>query len=253
MATRFEIAIPYGTPHAQPAAEAALDLIDELEEQMTVYRDTSEVSRLNAAGRAVLEPPLFELLQRCAVLTRETGGAFDAAAGALVKCWGFHKRQGRIPTPAELNEAMARTGFRHVVLDAEKCEVLFARPGGGAEHGCRRQGVRARPRRRVVAGGVRHPLGAAARRREQRPRPRRAAERPPRLARPHHPPARPGTQPGERVAGPRSARARRRTPTSISSTTGRGTGTCSTHAPAVRWAASARPVVSPPPPPTPTP
>ena len=28
MATTFEIAIPYGTPHALPAAEAALDLID---------------------------------------------------------------------------------------------------------------------------------------------------------------------------------------------------------------------------------
>ena len=30
MATTFEIAIPYGTPNALPAAEAALDLIDEL-------------------------------------------------------------------------------------------------------------------------------------------------------------------------------------------------------------------------------
>lgn len=130
MATTFEIAIPYGTPNALPAAEAALDLIDELEEQMTVYRDTSEVSRLNAAGRTdAMEPQLFALLQRCAVLTHDTGGAFDVACGALVKCWGFHKRQGRIPTGAELNEAMARTGFRHVILNADTRAVRFARPG----------------------------------------------------------------------------------------------------------------------------
>lgn len=129
MATTFEIAIPYGTRHAQPAAEAALDLIDQLEEQMTVYRDTSDISRLNATGRAVVEPQLFALLQRCAVLTRDTDGAFDAAAGALVKCWGFYKREGRIPTGAELNAAMTRTGFRHVILDAETCEVRFTRPG----------------------------------------------------------------------------------------------------------------------------
>lgn len=129
MATTFEVAIPYGTPNALPAAEAALDLIDQLEEQMTVYRESSEVSRLNATGRAVLEPQLFALLQRCATLTRDTNGAFDAASGALVKCWGFYKREGRVPTGAELNEAMARTGFRHVILNAESCEVRFARPG----------------------------------------------------------------------------------------------------------------------------
>jgi FAD:protein FMN transferase len=124
------VAIPYGTPHALAAAEAALDLIDQLEEQMTVYRDTSEVSRLNAAGRADgMEPQLFALLQRCAVLNRDTEGAFDVACGALVKCWGFYKREGRIPTGTELNAAMARTGFRHVILNAETCGVRFARPG----------------------------------------------------------------------------------------------------------------------------
>jgi thiamine biosynthesis lipoprotein len=130
MATTFEVAIPYGTPHALQAAEAALDLIDELEEQMTVYRDTSEISRLNTAGRVEeMEPHLFALLQRCAVLTRDTGGAFDVACGALVKCWGFYKREGRIPTGVELNEAMARTGFRHVILNADTRAVRFTRPG----------------------------------------------------------------------------------------------------------------------------
>jgi thiamine biosynthesis lipoprotein len=130
MATTFEIAIPYGTPHALAAAEAALDLIDQLEEQMTVYRDSSEVSRLNETGRTdELEPQLFALLQRCATLTRDTEGAFDVACGALVKCWGFYKREGRIPTGVELNAAMGRTGFRHVILDADSRSVRYARPG----------------------------------------------------------------------------------------------------------------------------
>src|SRR5262249_48226949 len=41
MATDFEIALPFATPDALPAAEAALDLIDALEQQLTVYRDDS--------------------------------------------------------------------------------------------------------------------------------------------------------------------------------------------------------------------
>ncbi len=129
MATTFEIAIPYGTPHAIEAGEAALDLIDRLEDQLTVYRDTSEVSRLNAAGAAVVEPNLFDLLQRCATLTNDTGGAFDAACGAVIKCWGFYKREGQVPTEPELTAAMHRTGFRHVILDAPTRTVKFNRPG----------------------------------------------------------------------------------------------------------------------------
>lgn len=129
MATTFEIAIPYGTPHSIQAGEAALDLIDSLEDQLTVYRETSEVSRLNASGSAVVEPGLFDLLQRCATLTNDTAGAFDAACGAVIKCWGFYKREGRVPTEPELTVAMHRTGFRHVILDDATRSVKLNRPG----------------------------------------------------------------------------------------------------------------------------
>ena len=83
---------------ARPAAaEAALDLIDELEDQLTVFRDHSEVSRLNAtaADRAVeVEPDLFDLIEFSAHITRQTHGAFDIATGALIKAWGFLPPRG---------------------------------------------------------------------------------------------------------------------------------------------------------------
>src|SRR5262249_51214874 len=55
MATTFEVVLPLGTADAIPAAESALDEIDALEGQLTVYRDSSEVSRLNrlAYGGAI--------------------------------------------------------------------------------------------------------------------------------------------------------------------------------------------------------
>jgi thiamine biosynthesis lipoprotein len=129
MATTFEVAIPVGA-HRNPvaAAEDALDLIDALEDQMTAFRDHSEVSRLNAAaagGFVEVEPQLFALFERCAVWTRETAGAFDIATGALTKAWGFFRREGRVPPPRELVVAMRATGFRHVVLDTERRAVKF--------------------------------------------------------------------------------------------------------------------------------
>lgn len=132
MATTFEIAIPFGRPDAIAAAEDALDLIDTLEDQMTVYRDHSEVSRLNAAapGQAVtVEEQLFELFARCAAWTRETEGAFDIATGAIIKAWGFFKREGCVPLPRERAGAMARTGMRHVILDPAARSVKYRVPG----------------------------------------------------------------------------------------------------------------------------
>jgi thiamine biosynthesis lipoprotein len=133
MATTFEVAIPCGS-HYDPVAAAtdALDTIDNLEDQMTVYRVHSEVSHLNrtAASEPVqIEEQLFNLFERCAVWTRETEGAFDIATGALIKEWGFFWREGRVPTPRQRTEAMSRTGFRHVILDPESHTVKYRHVG----------------------------------------------------------------------------------------------------------------------------
>lgn len=132
MATRFEIAIPFGTPHALDAATDALDIIDDVETQLTVYRAESEVSQLNAtaATRAVeAGASLFELLEMCATLTVETKGAFDVATGSLTKTWGFLQRAAAVPTPRDRAKAMSACGMKHVVLDPTRRTVKFRRPG----------------------------------------------------------------------------------------------------------------------------
>lgn len=132
MATLFEVLLPFGSPSAQPAAEATLDLIDELEDQLTVFRDHSEVSRLNATaadGPVEVEPGLFDLIESSAHLSRRTNGSFDIATGALTKAWGFYMRQGRVPTPAERAAALARTGTRFIALDRERRTVRYLRAG----------------------------------------------------------------------------------------------------------------------------
>src|SRR5207249_3005020 len=74
-------------------------------------------------------PTLFHLIEFSAQLTRQTQGAFDIATGALTKAWGFYKRQGRVPTPAERAAAMSRTGTRFIALDRERRTVRFLRQG----------------------------------------------------------------------------------------------------------------------------
>jgi len=132
MATSFEVIFPFGIPGATQAAEAALDEIDRIEDQLTVYRETSEVSRLNRL--AAVEPvtvteDLFQLLTESAQLTEQTEGAFDVATGALIKAWGFHRRLGRVPSAPERADVADRTGMKNILLDSKNRMIRFLKPG----------------------------------------------------------------------------------------------------------------------------
>jgi thiamine biosynthesis lipoprotein len=132
MATNFEIILPFGTPDAVQMGEEAFDLLDALEVQMTVYHDSSEISRLNqqaSAGPVRVEKCLFGLLELAARIHRETDGAYDITAGALIKAWGFFRGPRRVPSEEEREAARQRVGMDKVELDAERRTVHFHQPG----------------------------------------------------------------------------------------------------------------------------
>src|SRR5437588_11981657 len=56
MATGFEIVVPLDTPNAVEAGSAAFDLLDALEDQLTVYRDSSAVCRLDRLAPRAAAP-----------------------------------------------------------------------------------------------------------------------------------------------------------------------------------------------------
>lgn len=132
MACTFELLIPFGIPEALPAAEAALDEVDRLETQLSVFRDDSEVSELNrrAASEAVrVEPRLYELLKTAVRISAEMDGAYDITTGALIKAWGFFKRAARLPTIEERRAALAQVGSSHFEFDDAEQTIRYLRPG----------------------------------------------------------------------------------------------------------------------------
>jgi thiamine biosynthesis lipoprotein len=133
MACEFEVLLnAHAQPEAAEAAVEALDLVDQLEDQLTVYRDHSEIMKINreaALGDVAVESQLFELLEHAAALHEATSGAFDITAGPLAKAWGFYRRQGRLPTEEELVQALERVGSQHLGLDSDRRTVRFDIPG----------------------------------------------------------------------------------------------------------------------------
>lgn len=133
MATDFEIFLPRDAVGSDvDAAVTALDRLADIEQCLTIYDPTSELSRVNlqaADGPVKISGMLSRVLQRAAEAWRATAGAFDVTAGPFIEAWGFTTRSGKRPTEAELAVAQQRVGWQYVALDTEAHTLEFQRPG----------------------------------------------------------------------------------------------------------------------------
>jgi thiamine biosynthesis lipoprotein len=159
MATEFELRFP--DDPQKNLTELALESFKELEkveEQLSFFRPTSEISRINllAAQQPVeVEPALFALLILAKQLAQETGGAWDLTAAPLWQVWGFAKRKGKIPTEAEIAAARNCIGSQYVELDAERKTIFFTQPGVKLNFGSLGKGYALdRCTSRLIEGGM---------------------------------------------------------------------------------------------------
>lgn len=133
MNTRFEVVLHGANPVAlRAAADAALDEIERLEAQLSLFRPTSEIARINR--RAALEPvrvspPVFRLLRQAQTLSVETQGAFDPTVAPVLHAWGFLGGCGSSAREDELAAARELVGMHGVDLDEATFSVRFPRAG----------------------------------------------------------------------------------------------------------------------------
>jgi len=122
MATTFEVVIQYeDKSYAQQAARAAFDEVDCIEEHLSRFLETSDVTRINhlPAGQPVqLSLDTFECLKISAEISAQTRGAFDVTVGFLVDCWvDKERKRPRTPSPEELQYARDHTGMDLILFD----------------------------------------------------------------------------------------------------------------------------------------
>jgi thiamine biosynthesis lipoprotein len=132
MACRFEITLATEDAALLPAARTALDQIDRLEDELSVFRETSTIAKVNrcaASEPVIVARHLIDLLAACQRVHQETGGAFDITTTPLSRCWGFMRREGRLPHPDAIEAARASVGFDAVHVSCDEESVRFGRPG----------------------------------------------------------------------------------------------------------------------------
>ncbi|GMW00792.1 MAG: FAD:protein FMN transferase [Candidatus Hydrogenedentota bacterium] len=101
------------------------DVLAGIDEQMSTYRDSSEISRLNSAPAntpIAVSADLFSVFQTAGRISEESGGAFDITVGPLVNAWGFGPKKSiepKEPTGSELADLLDLVGFQKLTLNAE--------------------------------------------------------------------------------------------------------------------------------------
>jgi thiamine biosynthesis lipoprotein len=118
---------------ANVAAQAAFKRIEKLNEQLSDYRDGSEINLLSAqsgSGKWVhVSDELFNILAISQDISQKTDGAFDATLGPVVQMWRHATRKGIFPADSAIRDAMSRTGYKKLKLDAKRKKVLLTQKG----------------------------------------------------------------------------------------------------------------------------
>ncbi|HEU4891901.1 MAG TPA: FAD:protein FMN transferase [Vicinamibacterales bacterium] len=165
MACRFEITLAAVDGGFVPAAVRALDEVDRLEQELSVFIPTSAISGVNrdaASGPVAVPAYVAELLTHCGRVHRDTEGAFDVTTTPLSRCWGFLRREARVPQLELIEDARRRVGFDAVHVSADPPSVAFTRPGIEVSLGAVGKGYALDCARSVLcAAGVRHALLSA--------------------------------------------------------------------------------------------
>ena len=121
--TYFQVSI--GTQHEfdeTQVREGVLAVLNEIDRQMSTYRDDSVLNRINRGplGEPIAVPEeLFYVLALGYDIAEISGGAFDYTIGGLVNLWGFgpEGRITRAPDTAALEQRLAEVGYRYVELN----------------------------------------------------------------------------------------------------------------------------------------
>lgn len=114
----------------EAAIEAVLAEMRRVDQAMSTYKPTSELSMVNA--RAAREPvkissELFDLLDTSLEYSRITEGAFDITYASVGYLYDFRKHVR--PDERQIADALPGINYRHIELDRNNRTVRFARPG----------------------------------------------------------------------------------------------------------------------------
>src|SRR5580658_9843842 len=112
------------------AIDAVFDEMRRLDESMSTFKPTSEISQVNAKaadGPMHISKELFDLLVTAKEYSVITDGAFDITYASVGYMYDFRKHIH--PDEAQIDKALPAVDYRHVLLDPKNQTVKYSQKG----------------------------------------------------------------------------------------------------------------------------
>lgn len=134
--------------------------LEELERQLSLYVEGSEIEQINRAagtGPAAVSQQTYDFLKRAAAFCEWSEGQFDITIAPLTLTWGVTSEQPRVPPREEIDAAKALVDYRKILFDDQNRTVMLAERGmsidpGGIAKGLAAELVKEIPQKYGVSG-----------------------------------------------------------------------------------------------------
>ncbi|MCG6899972.1 MAG: FAD:protein FMN transferase [Gammaproteobacteria bacterium] len=110
--------------------QSVMDEMQRIDDLMSTYKPTSELSYINAHaadGPVAVSTELLSLIIRALDYSVITDGAFDITYASAGQYYDY--RKGKKPTDLQLEEALPAINYRHVKIDPQRSTIEFLQDG----------------------------------------------------------------------------------------------------------------------------
>jgi len=124
--TIADITVIAKTSADQKAIDLAFDAMKDIDNRMSSYNNTSEVSQINKlAGRSAVKvsSDTLNVTEKSLYYSKISDGMFDISVGPLMDIWGFRSGKQHIPSDEEINNVLPLIDYRKVKIDQSNSTI----------------------------------------------------------------------------------------------------------------------------------
>ncbi len=115
---------------AEKAADMVLQAMEEVNQSMSPYIESSELSLVNHQAALKVLPissELYSVIDQSLIYSSKTSGAFDITFASVGYLYDY--RESVRPNKAQLEEQLAGVNFKHIILNAASQTIHFKQEG----------------------------------------------------------------------------------------------------------------------------
>lgn len=117
---------------AKKASAAAFERIKSIEKQLNFFDPESDTSKLNQLAfweEVTVSQDMINILKQSIAGSEKTEGAFDITTTPLTRLYGFGANEKKIPSKAQISEAVSDIGYSFIKINDKNNSVRFLKKG----------------------------------------------------------------------------------------------------------------------------